>query len=230
MRPVVGPGCTVLVAAALLLAGCASGPSAATPVPTFRAEVTTTRPPEPGPVGTGVVPADCTPVLAPADLGALLGLPMGGVAVRSTVGVPIPAVGRTERLDCAYTGTQDAGPARGRDLLSVGLTAYSDADAARAQWQRNLDAEDGDRRDVPLGAASATLVERRGEALLSVLYGSGTVGLLLPDRPLPGGRSVEDVLVDLALRVLPAIAGSAPASAAASSSSAAPVRAAGPHA
>ena len=61
-------------------------------------------------------------------------------------------------------------------------------------------------RDLPIGSAGAVLVERGGEALLSVVYGPATLTLILPDQPLPGDRPRTEALVDLALRVLPAIA------------------------
>ena len=61
-------------------------------------------------------------------------------------------------------------------------------------------------RDLPIGSAGAVLVERGGEALLSVVYGPATLTLILPDQPLPGGRPRTEALVDLALRVLPAVA------------------------
>ena len=60
--------------------------------------------------------------------------------------------------------------------------------------------------ELPIGSAGAVLVERGGEALLSVVYGPATVTLVLPDQPLPGGRPRAEALVDLALRVLPAVA------------------------
>jgi hypothetical protein len=156
-----------------------------------------------------VVPDDCARLLSVGDLGALLGLPLDTVAVRTTMGVPSPSVGRTERLDCAYTGTA-GGPAAGRPLLGLNAAAYTDDASAADHWRINADAQDGARRDFAIGAASAVLVEQGGESLLTVLYGSGTLTFTLPGRPPPGNRAPADVLVDLALRVLPAVAGAAP--------------------
>jgi hypothetical protein len=58
---------------------------------------------------------------------------------------------------------------------------------------------------VPLGSASAALFERRGEAALLVAHGAMNLTAVLPDQSLPGGRSRDDVLVDLALRMLPSV-------------------------
>jgi hypothetical protein len=195
---------------ALLLTGCASRPPLDSPeLPTFPAGVDTSAAAAPGSVDKGVVPDDCSRLLPVTDLGALLGLPLDTVAVRTTVGVPSPSVGRTERLDCAYTGTA-GGPAVGRPLLGVNAAAYSDDASAAGHWKLNTAAEDGARRPFAIGAASAVLIQRGGETLLTVLYGSGTLTFTLPARPLPGNRAPGDVLVDLALRILPKVAGAAP--------------------
>jgi hypothetical protein len=186
---------------ALALAACGTQDGEPTAVPTF---------PEPaaesGPAGLAddgrVIPVDCGRILGAPHLEALLGLPLGSVAVRTTVGVPQPAVGRTERVSCRYTRVGDGG---GRPLLDVNATAYRDAAAAAAQWEVNVRAESGERREVPLGSASAALFEKRGQAVLMVAHSTSNVTLVLPDQPLPGGKSRADALVDLALRVLPAV-------------------------
>ena len=49
------------------------------------------------------------------------------------------------------------------------------------------------------------LVERPDEALLMVVNGADHLTLVLPNQPLPGDRARGDALVDLALRVLPAV-------------------------
>lgn len=195
---------------ALAVTACSSAsPVDNSSLPTFPAGVGTSAAASPGVVDKGVVPDDCARLLPAADLGALLGLPLDTVAVRTTVGVPSPSVGRTERLDCAYTGTP-GGPAVGRPLLGVNAAAYTDPAAAAEHWRLNAGAEEGTRRSLSIGAASAVLIERGGETLLTVLYGSGTLTFALPHRPLPGNRAPGDVLVDLALRVLPTVARAAP--------------------
>jgi len=77
----------------------------------------------------------------------------------------------------------------------------------------NTASEDGVHREQPVGSAAGVLVERPGETLLAVQYGSGTVTLVLPDRPLPAASTPAAMLVDLARRVLPTMAGAAPAAA-----------------
>jgi hypothetical protein len=194
----------VALGVVLALSGCAVSAGDPTELPTFAASSTGTSTSRAG-VDEGALPDDCERLLAAGDLNALLGLPLDTVTVRTTLGVAEPSVGRTERVACRYT-TKAAGPARGRPLLLLNASAYTSADAASQQWRRNADIEDGVHRDLPIGSAGAVLVERGGEALLSVVYGPSTLTLILPDQPLPGNRPRTEALVDLALRVLPAIA------------------------
>jgi hypothetical protein len=190
------------VTLALAVGGCGTSEAESTALPTFP-----TAGAAPGPAaGTAddgrVIPADCGRILAAPDLEAVMGLPLGSVAVRTTIGVPQPAVGRTERVSCHYTRAGDGG---GRTLLDVNATAYRDPEAASAQWQVNVKAESGDRRDMPLGSAPAVVFEKRGMAELMVAHSTSNLTLVLPDQPLPGGKTRVDALVDLALRVLPAV-------------------------
>lgn len=199
-----GARAVVLVLVIMLCAACGGGPPAPTSVPTFpvaadgSATSTGPRPDE------GAIPDDCDRVISVADVVALFGLPLDSVAVRSTVGVPEPSVGRTERLTCRYSGTA-GGPVRGRTLLELNVSVYTDPQAASKQWRVNADAEDGARTELPIGAATAVLIERPGEAVLMVAYNTSNLTLVLPDGPLPGNRPRGDALVDLALRVLPAV-------------------------
>lgn len=199
---------TAVAMALFMAAGCAADPEPGTRVPTFPPGARTSASAG-GVLDDGKVPDDCARLFPDSALGAWMGMPLGTVIVRTTIGVPSPSVGRIERVDCEYRGTA-GGPARGKMLLKLNAGAFTDSEAAYKQWRTNADNEDGTRRDVPIGAASAALVERRGEALLMVVYGSGTLTVLLPDRPLPGGRQRGDALLDLALRVLPALAETAP--------------------
>ncbi|MCO1657784.1 hypothetical protein [Pseudonocardia humida] len=153
----------------------------------------------------GAVPDDCTRLIAAADLNALLGLPLDSVAVRTTQHVGSPSVGRTERVACDYTGQ---GSVKGR-LLQLDVSAYTDAEAATAQWRVNSDAEDGDRTEMSIGSASAVLVQRRSDAVLRVVYGIHNLAFVLPARKLPVERTAGEALVDLALRVLAAVDGGA---------------------
>ena len=191
----------VLVAVALSVAACGTSEADPTAVPTFPTAG------ESGPTATAaddghVIPVDCGRILGAPDLEAVMGLPLGSVAVRTTIGVGQPAVGRLERVSCRYTRAGDGG---GRPLLDVNATVYRDAAAASAQWQVNARAESGERRDVSLGSAPAALFEKRGQAVLMVAHSTSNLTLVLPDQPLPGGKNRADALVDLALRVLPSV-------------------------
>jgi hypothetical protein len=186
------------------LTACAAGASEAElPVPTFPASAQgadgAAAAQDPG------LPDDCERLLPVADLGALLGLPLDSVSVRTIIGTPSPSVGRTERLTCQYLGTAAAPGLRGVTLLNVNAGLYLDGAAAAEHWRINVNAEDdgGARRDLQLGTAPAVLVERAGETMLTTVNGSGTVTLVLPSRvPQPSGRAPADTLVDLALRTL----------------------------
>lgn len=197
-----GIGRVVAVVLALVTAAaCGGAPSSSTALPTFVAPTSPAGgPPVAGP-DQGAVPDRCEELLTVADLGALLGLPLDSVTLRTTLHVAQPGVGRTERVACRYTGT---GPVSGT-LLDIDVSAYSDPDAAAEQWRVNAAAEDGDRRTLPIGSASAVLVERPREAVLRVVHGASNITFLLPARRLPDNRSEADVLVDLALRLLAAV-------------------------
>lgn len=195
----------VLAALAVGLVACGAPEPDPTAVPTFPTGGQSAGP-SAGPGGdASTIPKDCARILAAGDLEAVLGLPLGTVTVRTTLGVPEPSVERTERVSCAYNRNGSGG-----DLLDVNATAYADPDAASAQWRINVDAESGDRRDVPLGGASAVLFERPEEAVLMVAYSTSNLTVQLPQQPLPGGRGSGDVLVDLALRMIPSVSTPAP--------------------
>ena len=204
-----GAGAAVV---ALTSCGSAAGEPGALPVPTFAASPASAGAAGAGgAVDQGRLPDDCTRLLAGNDLGALFGLPLDSVAVRTTLGTPAPAVGRTERLTCSYARTSGA---RG-DLLDINISAYTDAEAATKQWRTNAAVEDGPHRDVPLGDARGVLVERPTDAVLLVANGAGTLTFVLPQPVRIRDLSAADTLVDLALRVLPTVsADAAPASAA----------------
>jgi len=192
----------VLALGLMLAAGGCGAAAEGTSVPTFpSANLAGGAGPAPAAKDEGAVPDDCARIIAVGDLGALLGLPLDSVALHTTQHVGAPAVGRTERVACDYTGQ---GAVRGA-LLELDVSAYTDPQKALAQWQVNADAEQGTRTDIPIGDASAVLVERRGEAVLRVVHGSANLSFVLPTHKLPAGRTPRDVLVDLALRVLPVV-------------------------
>ena len=221
MRPVIG-------AIFALLAGCSSAAVPGPSLPTFAgSDGGSASAAASVAADAGVVPDDCARILPVDQLVAVLGLPLNSIVVRTTVGVPAPTVGRVERMDCAYTGTAPAGSESGRRLLAINAAAYTTSAAARAQWMLNTEREDGVHRDEPVGSASGVLVERPGETLLAVQYGSGTLTLVLPNRPLPAGSTPASMLVDLARRVLPTMPGVALSPTPTSAAPPGPVRAIG---
>lgn len=208
MRVAFGRMAGVALGLVLALAGCggaAQGPR----VPTFPAGDIAAGPAAVTAKDEGAVPDDCGRLISVDDLGALLGLPLDTVALHTTQHVAAPSVGRTERVACDYTGQ---GSVRGR-LLELDVSAYTDAQKATAQWRVNADAEQGTRSEISIGDASAVLFERHDEAVLRVVHGSANLAFVLPTRKLPEGRSPRDVLVDLALRVLPVVDSTPPAGA-----------------
>jgi hypothetical protein len=192
----------------LVLAACgsASGEPVALPVPTFPATPAASAAGVAGAVDQGRLPDDCTRLLGVNDLGALFGLPLDSVTVRTTIGTPAPSVGRTERLACQY---RRVGDGKG-DLLDINVSTYTDADAAVKQWRTNANAEDGAQRDVELGGARGVLVERPTDAVLMVANGTETLTFVLPARIRIRDLSAADTLVDLALRVLPTVSAGPP--------------------
>jgi hypothetical protein len=199
----------VLATTSAALAACSSaaGEPGTLPVPTFPSSASAAASGTAGPVDQGRLPDDCIRVLGGNDLGALFGLPVDSVAVHTTIGTPAPSVGRTERLGCSYTRSGGAHD----DLLDLNVGAYTDPESAAKQWRTNVAAEDGDRRDVALGGAHGVLVERPQEAVLMIANGAETLTFVLPDRIRIRDLSAGDTLVDLALRVLPTVAGGAAA-------------------
>jgi hypothetical protein len=195
----------------ILLVSCSGAPVPGPSLPTFPAsDAASASAASSMSADSGVVPDDCSRILPVDQLVAVLGLPLNSIVVRTTVGVPAPSVGRVERMDCAYTGTAPAGPDSGKRVLAINAAAYTSPEAAHAQWVLNTDGEEGAHREQPVGSAAGVLVERPGETLLAVQYGSGTVTLVLPNRPLPPASTAAGTLVDLARRVLPTMPGIAP--------------------
>jgi hypothetical protein len=206
MRVALGRMAVVAFGLVLAVGGCSSGVPGPS-VPTFPSVDIAAGPAGATAKDEGAVPDDCARLISVDDLGALLGLPLDSVALRTTQHVAAPSIGRTERVACDYTGQ---GSVRGQ-LLELDVSSYTDPQKAMAQWRVNADAEQGTRTDIAIGAASAALFERRDEAVLRVVHTTSNLAFVLPMRKLPEGRSPRDVLVDLALRVLPVVDAAAPA-------------------
>lgn len=205
------------------MAGCGTSAAEPTTVPTFPAPSAAAGAAD-GVPSDGSLPTDCATLLPVADLGAVLGLPLDSVTVRTTIGVAEPSVGRIERVACRYSGNPGS-PVRGT-LLDINIARYTDAAAATGQWTTNAGVESGDRRDLSIGAAAAALFDRAPESVLMVAYDDDTLTFVLPEGPRPGDLPRSDVLVDLALRVLPVV-GPTSATAPVPTTTAAPAVAAG---
>ena len=85
------------------------------------------------------------------------------------------------------------------------------ARAAAQQWRTNAAAEDGTHRDVALGGARGVLIERPQEVVLMVANGAETLTFVMSQKVRIRDLSAGDTLVDLALRVLPAVSRAATA-------------------
>lgn len=189
----------------VVLSACATaaGDDVGTPVPSFGGPTSTVDAPpateDPG------LPDDCERILPASELGALLGQPVDSVTSRTTIGVPEPSVGRTDRVACRYATVGQVGGRPGAGLFDVNSAHYTDPAAAVAQWRTNAAVEDGPARELAIGAARAVLVERPDTSVLMVVHEISTVTLVLPVRV--DDRDPQDTLVDLALRVLPRVSG-----------------------
>jgi hypothetical protein len=171
-------------------------------VPTFPPPPAATSTPAAPPQETGL-PVDCEELVAHAELAALFGQPPDGVAVRTVLGQPSPAVGRLQRVDCTYILSDPAAPQRPGVVLRMTVGLYRNGAAARDQHERNV----ADQRagaagstQPPLGGVAATMVQRDAEDVLLTSYGRLTLDLDLPHRPHP--LLPADLLTDLARRVL----------------------------
>jgi hypothetical protein len=186
---------TVLLFGTVLLAGCTSEPPsrAGAPPPALPQFTTSAEPP---PARTErAVPNTCGQVITPLDLDDLLETRISG-ATSEVVGTPVPAIGRTARIDC-YFGI----PGRDRDkaALVVTLAAYSTPEAAGERVERTLADERarGARiTDVEVGPDRGALIEGAGRIVVA-RHGRITVVVRASIGAVPG---------DQAARVLPEIA------------------------
>ncbi|MGE0299206.1 MAG: hypothetical protein AB7R99_21255 [Pseudonocardia sp.] len=194
------PVLAVALAIGSAVAGCGGSPPPEIPIPTFPAGTAAASAPAAGLNDPGM-PDDCQRIMAPEDLVAVLGLPLGSVAVRTTVGVPEPSVGRVERVACRYTGI--SGRVQGVTLLELNAGRYVDGAAASRQWTVNVAAVGGPTQQLRIGTAAAVVRDGPATSLLSVVHSDVAVTLVLPPgAPHAPGRSGADTLSDLAVRVL----------------------------
>jgi hypothetical protein len=160
----------LVLATVTVVSGCAREAPVADPeVPRF----STAAPSGAGASGRPV-PKTCTDVITPEDAGTILGVFLGGEP-QPVVGVPLPDIGRTARLDCYY-GLQPGRPLSTATLW-VGVTSYTDARHAQDRLATTIDVErDASSHvdEIPVGQGKGTLL--RGKAWTVVaLRGSTTV-------------------------------------------------------
>ncbi|RTL64127.1 MAG: hypothetical protein EKK42_26270 [Pseudonocardiaceae bacterium] len=205
----------VALVAALTLAGvggCARGPGDAESlaVPTFPGSTTSAG--AAGAKKDDGLPDDCSGLMAADDLGAIFAQPVGTVVVRTIRGVPAPAVGRVERVACTYSRAGENGSA-GAPLVDVNIGRYTDEAAARNQWKVNSDAEraGATASDIAIGDATAVVISRPKDTTMLVTYRLDTLTFILPAAQ-GGGRAPQDVLVDLARRMIPTLVATMPPS------------------
>lgn len=179
-------------------------------MPTF-AESTTATAGSAGAAKKTGLPDDCSTLMSPDDLGALFAQPVATVVVNTIRGVPAPAVGRTERIACTYSSADARTGNPVGTLLDVNIGRYTDDTAARSQWTLNSTVEraGATASDLTIGDATGVLVTRSTGTTLLVSYRLDTLTFVLPARQ-GGGRPAQDVLVDLARRMIPALVATMP--------------------
>lgn len=192
----------VLLAA--LLAGCTGCASAApqpVAVPVFPTPTAAAAAPVPRDT---LLPTDCAQVLPDGLVVALLAQPVNTVASHTVLGVGSPSVGLLERLDCNYRRRSDTTTA----TLALRAQAYTDPDAATRHFAINVAAEGGNTHAstaLAIGTAHPVLLAEAGRSVLMVTNARLNLTISLLDAVVPN-LSTPDVLVDLARRVLPALA------------------------
>jgi hypothetical protein len=151
-----------------------------------------------------LLPTDCAQVLPDGMVAALLAQPVDTLTSHTVLGMSSPAVGMLERLDCSYRRRGDSTTA----TLQLRAQAYTDPDAATAHWKINVGAESASAHataNIAIGTAPAVVLSEPGRTVLMVTNDRENVTLSLFDAVVPG-MTTPDLLVDLARRVLPALA------------------------
>lgn len=178
-----------------VVAGCTSAPpTAARPSAPALPEFTTTTTAPPTRTER-TVPAACSQVITEDELAELVETPISG-GTAEVAGKPMPAIGRTARLDC-YFGVP--GGDRAKAALVVTLASYTDPTSAQERVDRTI-ADERARGarvvDIAVGPDRGHLVESAGR-LVVVRHGRVTVVVQAVLALVPG---------DQAARVLPRIA------------------------
>lgn len=179
---------------AVLLAACtSSAPGAAHPrVPTFETPAPSSAPP-------AAPPKSCASVAQASDVDGIVGHQLAG-SMNQIVGVPMPKINRTGRLDCYY-GIPAGKPVTAA-AVSIGISGYTDAPSARRRVSQTVNsARDAGATtsDVRVGSTDAVLLA--GPATLELVLSSGNLTVVVSaDNGVLGGQQ----LVRLAQRALDA--------------------------
>jgi hypothetical protein len=142
-------------------------------------------------------------VAAAADVDQIVGHQLPG-SMAPVVGIPIPSINRTARLDCYY-GIPVGQPVAAA-VLTISIASYTDAQSAQHRARvtvasaRNAGATTS---DVLVGAEHAVLVAGAQNQELVLAHGNLTVLVSAVNGVLPQGK-VGPPLIALAQRALSA--------------------------
>jgi hypothetical protein len=170
-----------VVVAGLLIAGCTSGgaPQAApssTAAPSASGSASGSATPSASPAPE--LPSGCEILLPFSDLDQALGRPLFGQS-RFTKGVALPSIGRTGRITCQY-GLNAQG--RGTPYVEVGISDYTDADAAQKRVQATISqarSQAATQGQVTVSGLPATLLGAGKVVTLVLAKGSRTIAVTL---------------------------------------------------
>lgn len=174
----VAAGAVLVVA---MLAGCTGGDDggqAAPPATTAAPSATDSGSATPSASPSPTLPEGCEVMLPFSDLDEALGRPLFGQS-RYTKGVAQPSIGRTARITCAY-GLQPQ--SRGVAPIEVGISDYTDAEAAGKRVQATISAErsaGSNQSEATVGGVPATILGGRTVVTLVLAQGSRTVAVTL---------------------------------------------------
>ncbi|WP_026422250.1 hypothetical protein [Actinokineospora inagensis] len=185
----------LLLPLVLLLAACTSAPPTtsarqAPSVPQF-----STSAPKPVPA-RGSVPTACGKVLTRQDLDGVVTTVITG-RTDVVVGVALPKIGRTGRVDCYYG--IPAGQPQSAAVLTVGLAGYTDETSARTRIQETVDAERDKGtapQEIQVGADKGFLLEGPTR---TVLAARGKFTVAITAQPAVVNAEQAAKLADLAL-------------------------------
>ncbi|RLK59448.1 hypothetical protein [Actinokineospora cianjurensis] len=165
---------TLLLALVMAVAaGCTSAPPPAAKAPEIPRISTSAAKPR---VERVALPASCGRLLTRQDLDDVVETVITG-RTEVVVGVGLPKIGRTGRIDCYYGIPQDQPPAAA--VLTVGMAAYTDQTSARQRVQETVDAERDKgiaAEEIKVGTDTGFLIEGDTRTVV-VAHGTLTVAV-----------------------------------------------------